>query len=121
MKLELRRQPGDTTYCVPTALALITGETVGQITEDLREFLGDAPIGGVYFPLALAVFKKHGWLYHEVPQPRRQGLYFCCNKTHAFVMADGVYYDNSFPDGSSVSTLPKLGPHGICFELTKEP
>jgi hypothetical protein len=120
MKLELKRSPGDTPYCVPAALALITNQPLRVIQIDLQAFLGDEPISGIYFPVALAVLKKYGWAYKEVPNPRRAGTFFCCNRSHAFVISDSVYYDNSFPNGSKISKLPRLGPRAICFEVTKE-
>jgi hypothetical protein len=121
MRLELRRQPGDTDFCVPAALALLTGATVGEVADDLHEFLGDQPISGIYFPIALAVLKKRGFQTRKCPNPRRAGTYFCCNKSHAFVISDSVYYDNSFPNGSKISKLPRLSAkHGLCFEVTKE-
>ena len=116
MKLELKRSPGDTPYCVPAALALIANCAVGEIEKALRHYLGDEPISGIYFPISLAILTDKGIGYREVFGPRKSGLFLCFTKSHAFVMADGTYYDNAFPTGSRVHTMPRVQK---CFEIQK--
>ena len=116
MKLELKRSPGDTPYCVPAALALLTQEPVSEMEKALHRYLGDEPISGILFPLALAVLTDRNIAYREVFGPRKIGLFLCFTKSHAFVMADGTYYDNSFPTGSKVLSMPRVQK---CFEITR--
>lgn len=116
MKLELKRSPGDTNYCVPAALALLTSEPIGEIEKHLRRYLGDEPISGIYFPISLAILTDRNIAYREVFGPRRSGLFLCFTKSHAFVMADGTYYDNAFPQGSRVHKMPRVQK---CFEIQK--
>lgn len=116
LRLQLRRQPTDTPYCVPAALALITDAPVSEIEKNLRRYLGDQPISGIYYPLCLAVLSDRGIGFEEVFGPRAVGLYLCFNKSHAFVISDRVYYDNSFPNGSAIHKMPRVSK---CFEITR--
>jgi hypothetical protein len=105
--MKLLRSIGNTTFCVPAAVALITGEHLDTIENELREFLGDEPISCIYYPIALALLRKHNFVYQTVRRLTRSGTFLCFTKNHAFVYHDGVYFDNSCPNGWHTHDMPR--------------
>ena len=105
--MKLLRSATNTPFCVPAAVALITDLHLDIIESELREFLGDEPISGIYHPIALALLKKHNFVYQTVSRLTRSGTFLCFTKSHAFVYHDGVYFDNSYPDGQKFHDMPR--------------
>ena len=114
--MKLLRSTHNTPFCVPAAIALITGAHLDTIENELRDFLGDQPISGIYYPIALALLKKHNFVYAQVRRLTRSGTFLCFTKSHAFVYHDGVYYDNSCPDGVAIHDLPRTN---LMFRVEK--
>src|ERR1035438_8057604 len=55
------REPSDTPYCVPFTLAALTGVTVRQAATWIHEEIGDQPISGIFYPLALKILRAKGF------------------------------------------------------------
>ncbi len=87
-------------YCVPAALSAITGKHVDEILILLKDYLGDQPVSGIYYPIALAILGKLGYQYKEVSKLSAAGTFLCFTKTHAFVVSNKIYFDNTYPDGA---------------------
>ncbi len=114
MSLSLKRSPQSSHYCVPAALALITGKHVDEICAILVEkYLGDQPIEDVFIGPALDLLKECG--FTVLPDckdsfggklsgiknisARLGQTFFVHFHGHVGVVHDGKYYDNMIPEG----------------------
>lgn len=87
-------------YCVPTALSLVAIISYPCAVADIQEHLGDVPIAGVYFPIALKILKeKYKFEPIRVWKVMSRGLYVISTAGHMFIVRDGIFYDNQFPEG----------------------
>lgn len=53
-------------FCMPSALACLTGKTVDECIEIFKYELGDTPIRGVYYPILLKILKDLGYDWQEL-------------------------------------------------------
>ncbi len=97
-------------YCVPAALSALTGRHVDEVLILLKDYLGDQPVSGIYYPIALAILQKLGYQYKEVQRISTTGTFLCFTKTHAFVVSNGVYFDNNCPNGATGFRIPRVKP-----------
>ncbi len=104
--MKVLRDTTSNPYCVPAALSAITGKHVDEILILLKDYLGDQPVTGIYYPIALAILSKLGYQYKEVPKTSFPGTFLCFTKTHAFVVSNGIYFDNNHPDGAKIPARP---------------
>lgn len=113
--MKLLRSENSSPYCVPAALALLTGCHVDEICNLLTEkYLGDQPISGIYLGPPLALLREtFKFTVEQIPVTNLTNLrkvsralgqtFFCVFHAHVGVMFDGKYYDNKFPEGTSLT------------------
>ena len=90
-------------FCVPAALSALTGLHVDRITELLKEEIGDQPIEGILYPLALKILNRLGFKYQEITARQRKeiknGLFLVCFPGHVGVIEGLTFYDSANPMG----------------------
>lgn len=113
-KLLLRRNTNSNTFCVPAAVALISGQHVDDVIKMIQEDLGDRPITGLFYPMGLKYLEKLGFKYERVNTNNPAALdvestYYLCLRGHAAVIHEGLYYDNANPNGVEI----KISKHAV--------
>lgn len=53
-------------FCMPAALACLTGKTVDECIDLFKKELGDTPIQGVFGPILLKILKEQGFDWQEL-------------------------------------------------------
>jgi hypothetical protein len=103
-----------TNYCMPAALACLTGKTVDEAIELFKRELGDTPIQGVYYPVLLKILKEHGFDWQEL-ETRNDRVKFIGDMivfVHGHVMVyDSIlhkFYDPASPDGRTELRYTKI-------------
>src|ERR1700677_4917345 len=103
-------------FCMPAALACLTGKTVDEAIELFKHELGDTPITRVYYPILLKILKDHGFDWEELTIPQANkfiGDMIVFVPGHVMVY-DSIlhkYYDPASPDGRD---LPHYKLAGRC-------
>lgn len=107
----------DNLFCVPAAISAITGLSVAEVCKLIKEEIGDQPIRGIFYPLALKILtEKLGFQYRDSFDIRPSKTYLLHFKGHAAAVDNMIYYDNSFPSGTPYNI--KANPIKI-FEIFK--
>lgn len=91
--------PNSNPFCVPAALAALTGLHVDECVVLLKEDIGEQPITGVFYPLILKHLGKLGYLFREVRHVDREGTFLLVYRVHVGVVENSVYIDNQYPRG----------------------
>src|SRR5690242_10552493 len=129
--MKVQRTEGSNRFCVPAALSALTGRTVDEITVLIHDEVGDQPIRGLFYPLALKILKRLGYTWKETNFTQLDGvvrnsagkLFMVCFQGHMAVVDNFTYFDNSYPHGLQsnypVQRLPAIGYHKIekCFQI----
>jgi hypothetical protein len=92
-------------------------KTVDETTAMLKDKLGDQPIAGIYFPLALRILEENWYTYKECKKIDQHKTYFVVIPLHVVVVDDMIVYDNGPYEGKMFLALRKVW---HCFEITKE-
>lgn len=113
------RDATSNTYCVPAALSALTGLHVDKVIELVREHLGDQPISGLYYPIALRILRDLGYKTTELPvwapNISLQGeiKHLSSNKDylvtihgHMLVVSHRHVIDNAYPNGIMPEKYP---------------
>ena len=95
------REPSDTPYCVPFALAALAGVTVRQAAIWIHEEIGDQPISGIFYPLALKILRAKGFNFEETRLSEPDGNYLIVVHQHVLALLRGVYFDTKNPKGTT--------------------
>ena len=115
--MKILRNPNSNTFCVPAALAALTGLHVDSCVDLIRQGIrGDTPISGVYYPFVLKIFGKLGYHYQErtgidrtMALPQKLNVEFCklllCFDGHVGVLDYGTYFDNAHPNGTTLGSM----------------
>lgn len=117
---------GGSTYCVPAALSALTGLNTLETTKLIQAEIGNKPIQGIFYPLALKILGQLGYKYQEWGYLERGGLYLVGFRGHVGVVAESpvggtpstystsstghteqLFFDNSFPLGTNQGTTKK--------------
>lgn len=122
---QVTRSPNSNRFCIPAALSALTGLHVDKVIELIKEEIGEQPIAGILYPLALKILKQLGFTFREIPFPHqmkdytlRDGrLFLICQPHHVGVIEGKLYFDNSFPQGTE--NPPRMRITKI-FEVWKE-
>lgn len=100
-------------FCMPAALACLTGKTVDECIDLFKKELGNIPITGVYYPILLKILGELGYSYQELD--RRQANKFIGDMIvfvpgHAMVYDSIVkkFYDPASPDGRPLPHYSKF-------------
>jgi hypothetical protein len=92
-------------------------KTVDETTAMLQAKLGDQPIAGIYFPLALRILEENGYSYKEAKAIKYGRVFFIVIPMHVVVCSNSYVYDNGPYKGKTFEDLRKVW---HCFEITKE-
>lgn len=116
--MEILRSANSNPYCVPGALAAITGKHVDDCILMLRDEVGDQPVKGIYHPLILKILKKLNYTYQEVNHIKREGLFLIVYRSHVGIVEESIYFDNNY-----VKEIPFAHHKGskmfLVFEITR--
>lgn len=118
-KAMLRYEENDNRYCVPAALSIITNIPVAGVVELIREEIGDQPIEGIFYPLALKILRNLGYTYKDTILLPKKGYVFVIFKKHVGVIKDLIYYDNKYPNGISLGSEGEYGRAERILEVVK--
>lgn len=126
-KLSLKRSRGDNPYCVPAALALLMDIEVSKSTQLLRDAgVGDVPIKGIYFGLAIKILREHGYEVNRLADNLNWTklpygpMFMVISFKHMWVVKDGLMYDNMNPNGHEITGLPVIKSYTtVKYEVTK--
>ena len=105
-------EPAPSWYCVPTALANLTGLTQREATALLAQELGDVPIEGVFYPTLLKVLVSLGFGYREVSTDYRKHnyskgqMYLIVFRGHVGIIKNCKYIDTYYRNGIELSRSP---------------
>ena len=83
-------------FCVPYALALLTGKSIDDCVDLLKEKLGDQPIAGIFFPVARRILIEQGFECTDMGCVPGMwiGNYMLEIPGHMIVVSGGIIYDN---------------------------
>jgi hypothetical protein len=100
-------------FCMPSALACLTGKTVDECITIYQKELGNIPITGVYYPILLKILDELGYSYQELD--RREANKFIGDMivfVHGHVMVyDSIvkkFYDPASPNGRELPHYSKF-------------
>lgn len=112
--LHVIRSETSNRYCVPAALSALTGRHVDDIEKEIREFIGDQPLTGVFSGVAIVLLKRWGYRPREIPiygthvltLMKYKGLGYpllVAIHGHILVLHCGQVIDSLYPNGVAVS------------------
>lgn len=117
LERKVTRGPDSNRYCIPAALSVMTNLHVDRIVELIREEIGEQPIEGIFYPLALKILTKLGYSYTRTRGiTTTKSVYFVLMHDHCGVISNLYYYDNQYPNGTQ--HFPKMRVESI-FEVWK--
>ena len=134
LPVQVRHTLGGSPYCVPAALSALTGLNTLETTKLLQEEIGNKPIAGVFYPIALKILGQLGFKYQEWGFFEREGLYLVRLRGHMGVVSTFStpstystpsthptlqFFDNSNPTGTNQGTPGKRRIEKI-FRVWKE-
>jgi hypothetical protein len=104
-----------TNFCMPAALACLTGKTVDECIDLFKAELGDTPIQGVYYPILLKILARHGFDWQELESKYDRSNFI----GDMIVLVPGhvmiydsickLFYDPASPDGRKVPKYTRIG------------
>lgn len=107
-------------FCGPTALALLLNWPLDKVDSLLKELYGTSIQRGLFYPEVLQVLEEQGCKVKIRSKATflndKNGLYLICYKRHFGTVKNGLYYDNSFPLGTT--EYPRLWIEKV-FEVTR--
>lgn len=102
--MKIQRNSNSNQFCVPAALAALTGLHTDECEKLLKEELGDIKITGVFYPIILKILGKLGYQYKEVSRSNAKNFsegrqFLICMSGHVGVIEGKTYYDNGYLNG----------------------